>query len=39
MRFLIDRTELPYDAMVADPSVLIPIEEDEEADDDDSEAD
>lgn len=39
MRFLIDRTELPYDAMVADPAVLIPIDEDEEADDDDSEAD
>ena len=29
-RFLIDRTELPYDAMVADPSWLIPIEEEEE---------
>ena len=27
MRFLIDRTELPYDAMVPDPSWLIPVEE------------
>lgn len=33
MRFLIDRTELPYDAMVADPAVLIPIEDEDEADD------
>lgn len=30
MKFKIDRTELPYDAMVADPKVLIPIEDDEE---------
>ncbi|MGI6256612.1 MAG: hypothetical protein ACOYJU_00875 [Anaerovoracaceae bacterium] len=30
MKFLIDRNELPYDAMVADPSWLIPIDEDEE---------
>jgi len=28
MSFLIDRTELPYDAMVADPAQLIPVEED-----------
>ncbi|MBQ4435853.1 MAG: hypothetical protein II879_07140 [Clostridia bacterium] len=27
MKYLIDRTELPYDAFVNDPSVLIPIEE------------
>lgn len=27
MKFLIDRAELPYDAMVPDPSWLIPIEE------------
>ena len=33
MKFLIDRTELPYDAMVADPSWLIPIEDEDEADD------
>lgn len=30
MKFMIDRTELPYDAMVADPSWLGPIEDDEE---------
>ena len=36
MKFLIDRTELPYDAMVADPSWLIPIDEDE-ADDEEAE--
>ena len=30
MRYLIDRTELPYDAMVPDPSWLIPVEEEEE---------
>ena len=29
-KYLIDRKELPYDAMVPDPSYLIPIEEDEE---------
>lgn len=27
-KFAIDRTTLPYDAMVGDPSWLIPIEED-----------
>lgn len=32
-KFLIDRTELPYDAMVADESVLCPVEEGDEADD------
>ena len=32
MKFLIDRKDLPYDAMVADPSWLIPID-DEEGDD------
>lgn len=37
MKFLIDRTELPYDAMVADPSWLIPVEEDEEDEDDEEE--
>ena len=26
VRFLIDRHELPYDAMVNDPSVLCPVE-------------
>ena len=31
---LIVREELPYDAMVPDPSYLIPIEEDEEETDD-----
>ena len=34
MKFKIDRTELPYDAMVADPSWLIPYEEEGEATDD-----
>lgn len=29
MKFLIDRTELPYDAMVPDASWLIPIDEEE----------
>lgn len=29
MKFLIDRTELPYDAMVPDTSWLIPIDEEE----------
>lgn len=33
-KFLIDRTELPYDAMVADPSWLGIIEEEGETDDD-----
>ena len=33
-KYLIDREELPYDAMVPDPSYLIPIEEDEEETDD-----
>lgn len=28
MKFMIDRNELPYDAMVSDPSQLIPVEED-----------
>ena len=35
-KFVIDRQELPYDAMVPDPSWLIPTkkeEEDEEIDD------
>ena len=27
MRFLIDRNELPYDAMVSDPSQLIPVDD------------
>ena len=34
MKFKIDRTELPYDAMVADPSWLIPYEEEGETTDD-----
>ena len=34
MRFLIDRTELPYDAMVPDPSWLIPVEEEGDGTDD-----
>lgn len=38
MKFKIDRTELPYDAMVADPKVLIPIEDEEEEELDDEEA-
>ena len=29
MKFLIDRYELPYDAMVSDPSQLIPIDDEE----------
>ncbi len=33
-RFLIDRTELPYDAMVPDESWLIPIEDDEDENED-----
>ena len=33
-KYLIDRKELPYDAMVPDPAYLIPIEEDEEETDD-----
>ena len=32
MKFQIDRTELPYDAFVSDPSVLLPIEEEGDAD-------
>ena len=32
MKFLIDRKELPYDAMVADESWLVPIEDEEEGD-------
>lgn len=32
MKFLIDRTELPYDAMVPDASWLIPIDDEEEGD-------
>lgn len=36
-RFLIDRKELPYDAMVNDPSWLIPIDEEEEEGDDNAE--
>ncbi len=38
MRFLIDRNELPYDAMVSDPSQLIPIDDEEGEDTDDEEA-
>ena len=34
MKFLIDRTELPYDAMVPEPSWLIPIEEEGDGTDD-----
>ena len=33
-KFAIDRTTLPYDAMVGDPSWLIPIEEDGDSDGD-----
>lgn len=29
MKYLIDRHDLPYDAFVADPSWLIPIDEEE----------
>lgn len=36
MKFLIDRAELPYDAMVPDASWLIPIDE-ENGDTDDEE--
>lgn len=32
MRYLIDRNELPYDAMVPDPSWLIPVDDEEEGD-------
>jgi hypothetical protein len=28
MKFMIDRSELPYDAMVSDPAQLIPVEDD-----------
>ena len=38
MRFLIDRNELPYDAMVSDPSQLIPIDDEEGEDTDDKKA-
>ena len=34
MKFLIDREDLPYDAMVPDPSWLGPIEEEGDADGD-----
>lgn len=34
-RFLIDRQELPYDAMVSDPAQLIPIDDDDEGGDTD----
>lgn len=38
MKFLIDRNELPYDAMVSDPSQLCPIEEEgDNADDEETE--
>ena len=33
VKYLIDRTELPYDAFVADPSWLIPVDDDEEGGD------
>ena len=33
-RFLIDRKELPYDAMVNDPSWLIPVDDEEEGEED-----
>ena len=33
MKFRIDRRDLPYDAFVADPSWLCPIEDDEEGGD------
>jgi len=35
MKFLIDRNELPYDAMISDPKELCPVEE--EGDDTDDE--
>lgn len=34
MKFLIDRKELPYDAMVPDAAWLIPIEEEGDGSDD-----
>ena len=34
MKFLLDRKELPYDAMVPDASWLIPIEEEGDGPDD-----
>lgn len=34
MKFLIDRADLPYDAMVPDPALLIPIEEEGDGADD-----
>ena len=37
MKFLIDRADLPYDAMVADPAVLIPIEDEDDTDDEEAE--
>lgn len=37
MKFKIDRTELPYDAMVSDPSVLLPYEEEGEEPDEETE--
>ena len=36
-KFVIDREELPYDAMVPDPSWLIPIDDEEEEEDDEEE--
>lgn len=33
MKFLIDKTELPYDAMVPDASWLIPLEEETDGED------
>ena len=37
MKFKIDRAELPYDAMVSDPSVLLPYEEEGEELDEETE--
>lgn len=37
MKFLIDRKELPYDAMVPDPSWLILVNDEEEGDGTDDE--
>ena len=34
MKFKIDRKDLPYDAMVSDPSVLLPYEEEGDETDD-----
>lgn len=34
MKFLIDRADLPYDAMVPDPALLIPKEEEGDGTDD-----